>query len=160
MVNVELRPVRPDESDELYRGYRESALVAYAHVFPPELYRFPDDDVRQMWRELVSENGRRHQLFVAEVDGEILGAIVATPETLEHLFVVPSYWGTGVADTLHDAAVALSRASGADVCRLEVLEENWRARRFYQRHSWVRDERRSVAHYPPQLAVVGYTLSL
>ena len=65
-----------------------------------------------------------------------------------------------MADALHDAAVGASREAGLAECRLEVLEENRRARRFYERHGWVRDERSRAADYPPCPRVVGYTLAL
>ena len=151
------RPARADEAEELYRRYRETALVAYRHIFPPELYPFPDDAVRAQWHDLVAGPDG---VLVAEDDGEIVGAVVPRPGTLEHLFVVPSHWGTGVADTLHHAAVEVSREAGAAECRLEVLEENRRARRFYERHGWVRDGRSRAGEYPPYPRVVGYRLAL
>jgi GNAT superfamily N-acetyltransferase len=160
VASFAIRTVRPDEGDELYRRYRETALLAYAHVFPPARYPFPADAVRETWRSLVGDHDRRHQLFVAELDGELAGAVVAKAGSLEHLFVMPRYWGTGVADALHDSAVAVSRGAGCGACQLEVLEENRRARRFYERHGWVRDERRRIADHPPHPAVIGYTLGL
>jgi GNAT superfamily N-acetyltransferase len=152
-----LRRPRPGDAEELFRRYRETALVAYRHIFPPELYPFPDEAVRAQWHELAAG---AHGLLVAEEDGEIVGAVVAKPGALEHLFVVPSRWGTGIADALHDAAVGVSRDAGLDECRLEVVEENRRARRFYERHGWVRDGRSRVGEYPPYPRVIGYKLAL
>ena len=158
-MSVETRAPRPDEGEELFRRFRETALVAYRHIFPPELYPFPDDAERTKWRDLVRDHGA-HRLVVADEAGEIVGAVVGKPGGLQHLFVVPSRWGTGVADALHAAAVEVSREAGVAECRLEVLAENRRARRFYERHGWVRDERSRPADYPPYPRVVGYTLAL
>jgi GNAT superfamily N-acetyltransferase len=157
---VKIRAVRPDEAERLFELYRRTALVAYAHVFPPERYPFPDEAVRASWRDLVAGHGRDHEVAVAEEDGALVGAVVAAPGTLEHLFVVPERWGAGVADALHDAALAVSREAGADRCRLEVLEENRRARRFYERRGWSPDGRRRTGEHPPHPAVVGYALAL
>jgi diamine N-acetyltransferase len=157
---VEVRPVRLHEADTLFELYRRTALVAYAHVFSPERYPFPDHAVRESWREVVARHGRDHEVAVAEEDEALVGAVVAAPGTLEHLFVVPERWGAGVGDALHDAALAVSREAGVEVCRLEVLEENLRARRFYERRGWRLDGRRRLGEYPPHPAVVGYTLSL
>lgn len=88
------------------------------------------------------------------------GAVVARPGTLERLFVVPSHWGTGVADALHIAAIDVSRMAGANECRLEVLEANGRAHRFYERRGWVRDGRIRTADYPPHPLIVGYTYAI
>jgi GNAT superfamily N-acetyltransferase len=152
--------VRPAEAELLFELYRRTALVAYAHVFPPERYPFPDEAVRASWRDVVAKHGREHDVAVAEEDGAVVGAVVAAPGTLERLFVVPERWGSGVADVLHDAALAVSREAGAEVCRLEVLEENRRARRFYERHGWRPDGRRRLGEFPPHPVVVGYALSL
>ena len=155
-----VRAPHTDEAEELYRRYRATALVAYRHIFPPELYPFPDDAVRATWEGLVHDHGRTHQLFVAEAAGEVVGAVVAKPGSLENLFVVPSRWGTGIANALHAAAVEVSREAGLAQCRLEVLEENRRARRFYERHGWVEDGRSRAGEYPPYPRVIGYTLAL
>jgi putative acetyltransferase len=157
---MRVRAPHADEGDELFRRFRETALTAYRHVFPPELYPFPDEAERTKWRDLVRDHGRTHRLVVAEEAGEVVGAVVAKPGTLLHLFVVPSRWGSGVADALHAAAVEVSRQAGVAECRLEVLAENRRARRFYERHGWVRDERSRPADFPPYPRVVGYTLPL
>src|SRR5215217_1272249 len=60
------------------------------------------------------------------------GAVEVAPERLDGLFVLPCAWGSGVADRLHDAAVRRLRGWGCGWCRLSVLEENQRARRFYE----------------------------
>ena len=157
---VDVRPARPDEAERLFELYRRTALVAYEHVFPPERYPFPDDAVRESWREVVARHGRDHEVAMAEENGALVGAVVAAPRALEHLFVVPERWRTGVADALHEAALAVSREAGVTACRLEVLEENRRARRFYERRGWRLDGRRRRGEFPPHPAVVGYTLSL
>jgi ribosomal protein S18 acetylase RimI-like enzyme len=157
---VALRAAHPDEADELYRRYRETVLVAYRHIFPPDRYPFPDHNARKTWRDLVANHGGSHQLVVAEVDGVVVGAVAATPGSIAHLFVVPTHWGTGVADALLAGAVSVSRQAGATQCQLEVLEDNWRARRFYERHGWARDHRRRAAGYPPHPVVIGYSLAI
>jgi len=51
-------------------------------------------------------------------------------------------------------------ARGEATCRLWVLEENHRARRFYERRGWRLDGRRKDARFPPFPPAVGYTLPL
>jgi diamine N-acetyltransferase len=41
-----------------------------------------------------------------------------------------------------------------------VLEENQRARRFYERRGWRLDGRRTRTPFPPHPPMVGYTLTL
>jgi GNAT superfamily N-acetyltransferase len=73
---------------------------------------------------------------------------------------VPGEWGSGVAATLHDAAVEGLRALGCTEARLWVLEENARARRFYERRGWRPNAETRVVPYPPHPLDVGYSLAL
>ena len=61
---------------------------------------------------------------------------------LHGLYVVPEEWGSGVAVALHDAALA-AMPDCAEL-QLWMLEENHRARRFYEQRGW-RLKRRTIA---------------
>lgn len=50
-----IRRARPDESETLLRIQREAAVVAFAHIFPPDRHPFPDDGVREQWREALAD---------------------------------------------------------------------------------------------------------
>ena len=71
---------------------------------------------------------------------------------------MPAWWGTGVAVELHDRGLELLRGQGCECCRLWVLEDNMRARRFYERHGWREDGRTRVVEFPPHPLDVGYSL--
>lgn len=60
---------------------------------------------------------------------------------LWQLFVVPQWWGRGVAAMLYGAAIAEMRARGYQCGRLFTPSAHVRARRFYERRGWsVADE--------------------
>ncbi len=84
----------------------------------------------------------------SDVDGgEPVGELFA-------FYVHPDSWGRGVANELHDAAVVALRAAGWNRLKLWVLEDNRRARRFYERHGWVNDggrQRLSVGGEPTEV---------
>src|SRR4051794_11493171 len=52
---------------------------------------------------------------------------------LWQLFVLPDWWGSGVAPLLHEAAIAEMRAQGYERARLFTPSGQARARRFYER---------------------------
>jgi GNAT superfamily N-acetyltransferase len=52
------------------------------------------------------------------------------------LFVVRAHWGTGLAATLHAAAVQEATARGFTSMRLFTPADQGRARRFYEREGW------------------------
>jgi RimJ/RimL family protein N-acetyltransferase len=68
--------------------------------------------------------------------------------------------GTGVGPALHDRALACAAQLGSERCHLWVLEENGRARRFYERRGWRENGHTRVVPFPPNPLDVGYTLSL
>lgn len=55
---------------------------------------------------------------------------------LWQLFVLPEWWGRGVAPALHDAMTTEMRARGYRHARLFTPSRHIRARRFYERRGW------------------------
>jgi ribosomal protein S18 acetylase RimI-like enzyme len=78
---------------------------------------------------------------------------------LWHLFVRPTWWGTGVAVSLLNEAMDEARRRGHAAARLFTPRDNGRARAFYRREGWCEtgDER-----YAPHidLQIVEYRRSL
>ena len=87
--------------------------------------------------------------WIAERDGAHLGHVTWLPATasrkpsdepglahLEQLFVRRAHWGSGVAKTLMDHAVAEAREAGFTRMRLATPSGHPRARRFYEREGW------------------------
>lgn len=128
----------------------EASLAALAHVYPPERFPFPHDAVRERWRAYTGAYS------LAAWDG----FVAVEPPWLEALYVRPTAWGRGVADELHAWAVERLRAAGTTTARLWVLEQNPRARRFYERHGWRADGTTRVVEFPPHPLDVGYALAL
>jgi GNAT superfamily N-acetyltransferase len=155
---VQIRKALPSDLDALLEVHRSSVLLAYAHVFPAEEYPFPNDLVREEWRSSLAKPDV--SVLVAERDGELRGVISFTGSHVEGFFLHPGDWGTGLADRLYEQALNVARASGSKTWHLWVLEDNPRARRFYERHGWRTDGNRTRSPYPPHPAEVGYTLTL
>jgi len=85
-------------------------------------------------------------LTVAE-DGDLVGYVFVLPErlamiwdaaVLNEVYVRPDHRGTGVADDLMDAAIALARDQDLPLDRLvlDVDRENDRAKAFYRRYDF------------------------
>jgi GNAT superfamily N-acetyltransferase len=153
-----IRPARSDEAETLLSVQRDACLVAFAHIFPPEKYAFPDDDVLANWRNALAELGT--EVYIAEVDRTPVGSVSLGDGFLSTLYVVPSHQGTGVGSALHDFALERLRAHGNDVARLWTLEENWSARRYYEKRGWTLTEETRVVPFPPEPIDVQYAKKL
>ena len=152
MEHVALRRARAGEAETLARIQAEASLAALAHVFPPDRYPFPHDEVRARWRRVLADADA--QVLVAESGGDVVGLAAVCRGWLDGLYVVPAWWGEGVAPLLHDRALALL---GPGEARLWVLEQNARARRFYERRGWRANGTTRVVPFPPNPLDVGYS---
>jgi len=77
---------------------------------------------------------------------------------LWQLFVLPDWWGSGVAPLLHDAAIAQMRAERYSDARLFTPSLQTRARRFYERRGWLAQGETWSEEFA--LAMTEYRLSL
>ena len=154
----ELRPADPSDLETLLAIQREAAVDAFAHVYPPELYPFPDDAVRNVWAEALADP--EVEVYVAEVDGVAVGAVSVGGGFLSTLYVLPAYQGHGVGSALHDLALERLRALGFGEARLWTLRENGSGRRFYERRGWKLTDETRVVPYPPNPVDVQYAKRL
>ena len=156
-MTVNVRDAGPHDVETLYALQRAGSVAAFADIFPPDRYPFPDDAVRSRWREAVADPEVR--VLLAEQEGRAVGMVAFSRGRLNALYTLPEEWGSGIGSRLHDEAVEALRTLG-DEARLWVLEQNHRARGFYERRGWVLDGRERVVPFPPHPLDVGYSLSL
>jgi len=130
-------------------------LSAAGHAAISPIAAAPKRPVRARWIAAVRDRKARTLLAL---DDEPVGAACVTRGWLQGLYVVPERWGTGLADALHDRALDEVRALGSKSCRLLVLEDNIRARRFYERRGWRENGDTRVVEFPPNPLDIGYTL--
>ena len=123
--------------------------MAYAHVFPRErLDALSGAHVRRtrFWRGRIEDPQDRDRIFIGSSDGERSGfASLGTSRDdqavgeLYAIYVLPHAWGSGIGPALMRSAVEHLAASGFPEAILWVLEDNPRARAFYERSGWSLD---------------------
>jgi GNAT superfamily N-acetyltransferase len=77
---------------------------------------------------------------------------------LWQLFVLPEWWGCGVAGLLHDGAITQMHADGYSDARLFTPSLQTRARRFYEHRGWLAQGEAWSEEFA--LAMTEYRLSL
>jgi GNAT superfamily N-acetyltransferase len=144
-----IRRSGPEEAETHWQVQRAACLPALAHIFPPQEYPFPDDEVLARWR------GFSGIVLAAERNGAVAGIAGVDACWLHGFYVRPEWWGSGVADELH--AAALEAMVDCAEPKLWVLTENHRARRFYEKHGWRENGETRVVPFPPNPIDVGYS---
>lgn len=125
--------------------------AGYAHVFPDSVLHAHDFDSsrRTFWNAWRFAPGHRIAVAVAPgADGERVVAFASYGPERERarghtgrgevwaFYLHPDVWGSGIADALMAHTENRLRSEGFDAVVLWVLDDNPRARRFYERHGW------------------------
>ncbi len=134
---------------------RAANLAGLGHVFPPERYPFPDDDVLARWA-LVLEDPTVDVLVLDGDDG-LVACAAHDDRSLRHLAVHPDHWGHGIATAAIGAALHAMDRRGAALAELWCLERNHRARRLYEHLGWRSTADRRPAPWPPHPVEMRYT---
>lgn len=144
------RPAAPADAAAIAAIHLEAWRVAYAHVFGSEaLGRLPPPRERELaWRDALTAPAPRAHVGVAGPAGDVpVGFAAWSPSRdadgdprataeLCALYVLPSAWRGGVGRLLMEGGLARSRADGFARATLWVVEDNARARRFYEAGGW------------------------
>ena len=139
---MDIRRARPGDAAAVAEVHVRTWQAAYEHVFGAERLAAIDVEPRRRFAERGIERGG---VWVAEEAGRVVGfvSIGASMQAdaegeLYAIYVLPDAWGTGAGTGLLAAAAAeLRRAYPTSI--LWVLEDNPRARRFYEREGWALD---------------------
>jgi GNAT superfamily N-acetyltransferase len=164
---LEVRRARPADAAAIAEVHVRTWQAAYEHVFGAEqLARITPKQRLPMWKNILGAS--EVTAFVAADDGVVVGIATVGPSRDEDaqgevyaIYVEPKAWGSGAGPALMRACVAALKAGGHPDAILWVLEDNPRARRFYEREGWSLDgERREGEHLGVQTAEIRYSIEL
>jgi GNAT superfamily N-acetyltransferase len=141
---VTTRPARPSDAETLARTAR-LGMDTWRAFAPAGWTPRPFADSVAFTRRLLAARGA--WALLADIAGEPAGHCAMIPGDWDEprsvvlwaLFVRPAWWGTGLADRLHDAFVAEAGERGYPLAWLSVPARHARARRFYERREWRAD---------------------
>ncbi|HKZ26322.1 MAG TPA: GNAT family N-acetyltransferase [Rubrobacteraceae bacterium] len=137
--------VRPGRRDDATAAARLWVMSAEEHTLYDPVYTTAPDAEKVMRRFLSDLSSSSHScLFVAEVDGEVVGFLSGElregspafqPKTwaaVEDVYVTPDHRSSGIGHALFEACQEWARERGANGVSLQVAADNTRGRKFYQ----------------------------
>ncbi|MEH1102498.1 GNAT family N-acetyltransferase [Micromonospora sp. CPCC 205561] len=161
-----IRREEPDDAEAVARVHIHGWQAGYAGIMPEEVLRRLNVAAWAQRRRDLGTADPEHPFttLLAEIDGAVAGFTTFGPYRNDQdrddldpaygevvaMYVEPARWGDGTAPALLAAARAGLVRRGWSDYRLWVLEENHRARRFYERAGLSPDGERST--YPVPLA--------
>ena len=165
----EVRAAGLDDAAALAEVHVRTWQAAYEHVFGRERLAGLDVEARAAhWRLWLSEPQPHEAVFVAEEAGRPVAFSWAGESReaadlgeLYAIYALPEAWGSGAGPALMASALAALREAGFRAAVLWVLDDNPRARRFYEREGWATDgARREGEHLGVATAEVRYRIEL
>jgi ribosomal protein S18 acetylase RimI-like enzyme len=171
-----VRAAAPDDAEAISDVHIRAWQWAYDGLMPADyLARRAEDRTERIrrWREHLVESANR-VFVVLDADDRVVGFVsfgtyresqddsrpIDGEGEVIAINVIREVAGTGAGRALMDAAVGWLRERGLSPIRLWVLEDNPRARRFYERYGFVLDgERSTITAGTAELAEVRYTLA-
>jgi GNAT superfamily N-acetyltransferase len=150
-------PATPADADVCLGIQRAAAVAAFQHVFPKQLYPFPDEEIRADWLATLSDP--EVEAFLAYEAAEAVGCVSVGHGLLRTLYVVPHAWSHGIGGALHDLGLDRLREANVEEARLWTLSENQRGRAFYERRGWKLTGGTRVVPFPPNPIDVEYARS-
>jgi RimJ/RimL family protein N-acetyltransferase len=134
------------------------AVHGLSEVFPQDAFPFPRDEVAQRWLEEIATPGI--DCFVVLLDGTVVGFAAIRGHEFLHFGIAVEHWGTGIAESAHDAVLDRMRGRGVRRAWLKVFAGNGRGRRFYEKLGWEPTGDRTHSSFPPHPELLRYELGL
>ena len=147
-MNIAIHTATGENARDFAHVHCASWKAAYKDIIPPEELAKFTDPVRctAMFEKILGAGTGRNLIaydgdcpcgvcsFGASRDKDLqdAGEVVA-------IYTLEEYWGKGLGKVLMDAGVEALRAEGFQSILLWVLEENHRARHFYEKYGFVFD---------------------
>jgi GNAT superfamily N-acetyltransferase len=160
---VEVRLATGEDADGIARVQERTWQAAYRHVFPVDELDRGGFIQPERWRDRIARPPAGWTTFVAEHEGAVSGFASVGPSRdqrgigeLYAIYVEPGSWSTGMGRALIERAEEQLHRGYAEAT-LWVLEDNPRARTFYERGGWSPDgERKSEERWGVRAPEVRY----
>lgn len=130
------------------------AVGGLAEVFPQDAYPFPREEVAQRWLKEIEVPDI--DCYVVLVGDAVAGFAAIRSDEFLHFGIALEYWGTGLAQTAHDAVLERMQSRGVQRAWLRVFTGNRRGRQFYEKLGWCPTGARTYSAFPPYPELMRY----
>lgn len=157
-ASARLRAMTASDVQKVLDIQAPGAVLALSEVFPQDTYPFPRHDVAERWRQEVATPDV--DCYVVLLDDRIVGFAAVRGDEFLHFGVAVEQWGTGVAQSAHDAVLDRMHDRGVRRTWARVFTQNRRGRRFYEKLGWQPTGELTRSTFPPHPELLHYERGL
>ena len=154
MKNIIIRAVRPEDAEQYNKITNIVWRDAYKHIFPEEVFIERESRINEKIKTFpdIVYNGRDQFVYVAEVDGQIIGYL-SGKLTSNHkpffergyaellaIYFLPEYQSLGLGSKLKNMFIDWLKSNGKTKFVVAVLKDNYKARKVYEKWGGRLDE--------------------
>jgi len=159
-----------DKADDMGYVHAMSWQKAYDGIVPKEILDnfTPEKRAESFRNKMLQSAGEEY--YIAYSDGNPAGIMVlgkcrdndADKETgeLYAIYLLAEYWGRNIGRQLFDFGMSRLKELGFQMVKIWVLEDNRRARRFYEKCGFVPDGAKKEVEVGKPMTVVRYSRSI
>jgi RimJ/RimL family protein N-acetyltransferase len=159
---VPFRLLTNEDLGALIEIQQEGGVAGLSHIFPQDRYPFQREVILERWRHEIADP-TIHAYVSTGDDGSLTGFAATRHNEFLHFGMAVRLWGSGAAASFHDFVVEDLRQTNADrrdaYFWLRVFEENYRARRFYEKLGWMPTDIRTQSTFEPRPYLIEYRLN-
>jgi RimJ/RimL family protein N-acetyltransferase len=155
---VLLREMSAADVSHVLDVQQPGAVVGLAEVFPQDAYPFPREAIAQRWEEEIAAPSI--DCLVVSIRGAVVGFAAVREDEFLHFGIAVEHWGSGIAQSAHDAVLDRMWTSGVQRAWTRVFTKNSRGRRFYEKLGWIRTAQSSQSTFPPYAELLRYERDL
>ena len=171
MAAIEIRKAIPEDAFEYVLCNIACWREAYQGIMPDEYLASRSEDLAQQvedYRRSLDEP-ESFLYFCVEDGDKMIGRLIlcesrdqdkAGTGEVAAIYLRKEYWSKGYGRMMMDYAVDVLKGIGYQEVILCVLEENSRARRFYERYGFVHDGHSGTVLYGKALRALRYTMKM
>lgn len=151
-----------DDIEELLIVQKDCSIEGLGHIFPQQTNPFPTEQLRERWKDEIKD--QNVGTYIAnDKAGKIIGFGATKENEMLHFGVATQFWGSGLAREFHDwllHKIETTTDGESTFFCLRVFEENYRARRFYEKLGWKNTEIKSQTDFAPYPVLIEYRLEM
>jgi L-amino acid N-acyltransferase YncA len=170
-MDIIIHKVLPEDAYDYTVCHIACWQSAYKDIIPSGFLANMPNEIEQRTERLKNNLNESTDIsyYYAAVNGKMIGRLIfgkcrdedkSNAGEVTAVYLIKEYWNKGLGRKMMDYAIDELKSIGYDEIIVWVLEDNNRARRFYEKYGFTLDGAKKEMQMGKSLTVVRYTMNL